>query len=152
MLSEETLLFIIGGLGGSIAILALWVITIYRRLGRFMKGSSGASLEGMLNRIVGEEEAIKDFTRRLAERTNILEEKAKQNAGSIGVVRFNAFSDTGGNQSFATALLNEKGTGVLLSGISGRDRMSVYAKPVEQFSSTYDLSPEEKDAIQKARA
>jgi hypothetical protein len=52
MLSEETLLFIIGGLGGSIAILALWVITIYRRLGRFMRGSSGASLEGMLNRIV----------------------------------------------------------------------------------------------------
>ena len=152
MLSEETLLFIIGGLGGSIAILALWVITIYRRLGRFMRGSAGASLEGMLNRIVTEEEAIKDFTRRLAERTNMLEEKAKQNAGSIGVVRFNAFGDTGGNQSFATALLNEKGTGVLLSGISGRDRMSVYAKPVEQFSSTYDLSPEEKDAIQKARA
>jgi hypothetical protein len=82
----------------------------------------------------------------------MLEEKAKQNAGSIGLVRFNAFSDTGGNQSFSTALLNEKGTGILLSGISGRDRMSVYAKPVEQFSSTYDLSPEEKDAIQKARA
>jgi len=152
MLSEETLLFIIGGLGGSIAILALWLVALYRRVGRFMKGSAGASFEGMLNRIVSEEEAIKDFTRTLAERTSVLEEKARQYAGNIGVVRFNAFGDTGGNQSFVTAFLNEKGTGVLISGISGRDRMSVYAKPVEQFSSTYDLSPEEKDAIQKARA
>ena len=68
-------------------------------------------------------------------------------------VRFNPFKGTGagGNQSFATALLNENGDGVVLSSLYSRERVSVYAKPVQKFSSEYELSGEEKQAIKSAK-
>ena len=68
----------------------------------------------------------------------------------IGVVRFNAFDDIGGNQSFAIALLDGKGDGIVLSGLYGRDGSRVYAKPVEGGLSKYALSNEEKAAVEQA--
>ena len=151
MLSQEQLIFIVGGLGGFVCILLLWIINLHFRLKRFMKGSSDLSLEGTLAYLVDELKSLNGFSRATAERTKTLEEKAKKNVGSVGIIRFNAFNDMGGNQSFSTAFLNDLGDGVLFSGIYGRDRVVVYAKPVEKFSSLYELSPEEKDAIGKAQ-
>jgi hypothetical protein len=116
-----------------------------------MKGSRGSSLEGTLVHLVDECKSLHLFSQTLSQRTKRLEEKAQNTVGKVGIVRFNAFNDTGGNQSFSTAFLSEEGNGVLLSGIHGRDRVAIYAKPVEKFVSPYELSPEEKDAVEKAR-
>ncbi len=66
-------------------------------------------------------------------------------------VRYDAFADTGGKQSFATALITESGSGVIISSIYTRARVSMYAKPIEQFTSTYELSKEEQQALSEAR-
>lgn len=68
----------------------------------------------------------------------------------VGLVRYNAFKDTGSDLSFTLALLNEKNTGVVLNGIYSREMSNIYAKPVENGISTYTLSEEEKQAIKKA--
>lgn len=68
----------------------------------------------------------------------------------IGLVRYNAFKDTGSDLSFALALLNEENTGIVLNGIYSREMSNIYAKPVEKGISTYTLSDEEKEAIKKA--
>ncbi len=68
----------------------------------------------------------------------------------IGLIRYNAFKDTGSDLSFTLALLNEKNTGVVLNGIYSREMSNIYAKPVEEGISTYTLSEEEKQAIKKA--
>ncbi len=68
----------------------------------------------------------------------------------VGLVRYNAFKDTGSDLSFTLALLNEKNTGVVLNGIYSREMSNIYAKPVEEGISTYTLSEEEKQAIKKA--
>ena len=68
----------------------------------------------------------------------------------IGIVRYNAFKDTGSDLSFALAMLDEKNNGVLLNGIYSREMSNIYAKPVENGVSKYTISDEEKEAIQRA--
>ncbi|HEX6510227.1 MAG TPA: DUF4446 family protein, partial [Chloroflexota bacterium] len=68
-----------------------------------------------------------------------------------GVVRFNPYHDTGGDYSFAVALLDAQGAGVLITGLYHRERCRVYAKPVRGWESSYQLTDEEREAIDKAR-
>ena len=69
----------------------------------------------------------------------------------VGVVRFNPYHDTGGDYSFAVALLDAAGAGVVISGLYHRDRCRVYATPVSAWDSSYQLTDEERDAIDRAR-
>ena len=68
----------------------------------------------------------------------------------IGIVRYNAFKDTGSDLSFALALLDENNTGVVMNGIYSREMSNIYAKPVEKGNSSYTLSAEEAEAIRRA--
>ena len=66
------------------------------------------------------------------------------------MVRYNAFSDTGSDLSFTLALLDEQNNGVVLNGIYSREMSNIYAKPITNGNSTYTLSEEERQAIDKA--
>ena len=68
----------------------------------------------------------------------------------IGIVRYNAFKDTGSDLSFALAILDAKNNGVVLNGIYSREMSNIYAKPVQNGVSPYTVSEEEKQAIEKA--
>ena len=68
----------------------------------------------------------------------------------IGIVRYNAFKDTGSDLSFSLAILDAHNNGVVLNGIYARDSSNIYAKPIENGQSKYILSNEEKEAIYKA--
>jgi hypothetical protein len=70
----------------------------------------------------------------------------------VALVRFDAFEDVGGRLSFSCALLDDHGTGVVLTSINGRQETRVYAKPVTMGSSSYNLSTEEAEAIREAMA
>lgn len=117
---------------------------LYRRL---MTGTSGANLESILNDYltrVQQTAAQVEAVDRLAHR---LEKAAYFSLQHLGVVRFNPFSDTGGDQSFAIALVDGHGNGVVLSSLHARDVTRVYAKPLQKWESTYSLTDEEKQAI-----
>ena len=68
----------------------------------------------------------------------------------VGLLRYDAFEDVGGRLSFSCALLDEHGTGVVLTSINGRQETRVYAKPITSEKSTYNLSQEEEEAIRQA--
>ena len=68
----------------------------------------------------------------------------------IGIYRYNAYKDTGSDLSFTLALLDENNNGVVLNGIYSRDMSNIYAKPVENGHSTYKITDEEKQAIDRA--
>jgi hypothetical protein len=70
---------------------------------------------------------------------------------AVGLVRFQAFSDYGGDQSFALALADASGDGVVITGIYAREGTRVYAKPLSKWTSQYSLSFEEENAIKQAR-
>ena len=69
----------------------------------------------------------------------------------VGVLRYDAFEDVGGRLSFSCALLDDRGTGVVMTSINGRHDTRVYAKPVSEGHSPYSLSIEEEEAIRQAR-
>jgi hypothetical protein len=70
----------------------------------------------------------------------------------VSLLRYDAFEDVGGRLSFSCALLDEHGTGVVVTSINGRQETRVYAKPVERGASTFNLSLEEEEAIRLAMA
>ncbi len=70
----------------------------------------------------------------------------------VALLRFDAFEDVGGRLSFSCAMLDDHGTGVVLTSINGRQETRVYAKPVIESASTYNLSTEEDEAIRQAMA
>lgn len=70
----------------------------------------------------------------------------------VALLRYDAFEDVGGRLSFSCALLDDRGTGVVLTSINGRQETRVYAKPVEGGRSGYNLSAEEEETIRRAMA
>ncbi|MFP4343912.1 MAG: DUF4446 family protein [Anaerolineales bacterium] len=66
------------------------------------------------------------------------------------IVRYQAFSNVGGDQSFSLALVDAVGNGLLLSCLHGHD-MRVYGKPVKQWRSVHSLSAEEQQVLGEAR-
>ena len=82
---------------------------------------------------------------------SVIGAKVKKSIRGLETVRFNPFPDQGSNQSFAIGMLNEEGDGVVFSSLYSRDRMSVFAKPIKNNKSEYELSGEEQKALDKAR-
>jgi hypothetical protein len=70
----------------------------------------------------------------------------------VALLRYDAFEDVGGRLSFSCAMLDEHGTGVVLTSINGRQETRVYAKPISEGRSSYNLSSEEEEAIRQALA
>jgi hypothetical protein len=69
---------------------------------------------------------------------------------NVALLRYDAFEDVGGRLSFSCAMLDERGSGVVLTSINGRQETRVYAKPVTGGVSTHNLSLEEEEAIRRA--
>jgi hypothetical protein len=69
---------------------------------------------------------------------------------NVALLRYDAFEDVGGRLSFSCALLDDAGSGVVLTSINGRQETRVYAKPVTQGTSSHNLSLEEEEAIRRA--
>ncbi len=80
-----------------------------------------------------------------------LQAASARKAGRIGVVRFNPFHETGGDQSFSVALLDDEGNGVVITSLFSRDGTRIYAKPVENGQSPYPLADEEVEALRRAQ-
>ena len=70
----------------------------------------------------------------------------------VALLRFDAFEDVGGRLSFSCAMLDDRGSGVVITSINGRQETRVYAKPVTGRASSYNLSTEEDEAIRQAMA
>ena len=69
----------------------------------------------------------------------------------VAVIRYDAFTDTGGQLSWSLALLDDSGDGVVLTSIHGRSDSRTYAKSISSWTCEQQLSPEEDDAIAHAR-
>jgi hypothetical protein len=69
----------------------------------------------------------------------------------LAVVRYDAFGDMGGHLSWSVALLDDGGDGVVLTSIHGRSDARTYAKSISGWTCEQQLSPEELEAIERAR-
>jgi hypothetical protein len=104
------------------------------------RGRSGADTSG-----------LPQDPRALRQEVAALKAENAQALRHVAVVRYDAFTDTGGQLSWSMALLDDSGSGVVLTAIQGRNDSRAYAKNVAGWTSETQLSPEEEDAITNAR-
>jgi len=121
-----------------------------RKYEEMMGEGQDVSLEAHLLAMSRELNRLNAELTKLMTQAEELERRLKKSIQKVGIVRFNAFDDVGSDLSFAVALLDEEDNGVVLTGIYGRDSVHTFAKPLSRGKSTYRLSAEEIEAVQRA--
>jgi hypothetical protein len=132
-------------------ILILFVFFLYRKVSRFLTGADAKSLEGAILNDRNKVAELLAENKLLRARLDVAEKKISQSIRAVETVRFNPFADQGSNQSFATTLVDETGSGVVLSSLYSRSGVSIFAKPLKGFASSYELTAEEKESIETTK-
>jgi hypothetical protein len=138
----------------------VWVLDLQARLRRLQSrmeqmftGETGedANMAVVLGNLSARLAETTARTERLVARTTQIDTTLSHTVQGIGLVRFRAFQDTGGDQSFSLALTDGEGNGVVVSALYGRGMTRVYAKPIEGWLSPKALGEEEEQALALAR-
>lgn len=123
-----------------------------RRYRGLLNGPTGSDLEAILTQHQEQLRRAEESLSQMKDRLSATETQAKQMLQRVGVVRFDAFEDSGGDLSFAVAVLDGEENGFVLSSLYGRHESRTYAKPIHRAVSTYVLTNEEQKALQLARS
>ena len=139
--------------------LIAWNILLYfqlwrikKRLKTFFNGKKASDLEGVLFEEIKRLKKAESDIKQLTKTSKDLEKMSSQSIQKTGVVRFNPFKETGGDQSFVIALLDPNDNGLVISSLYTRQGTRIYSKPIEKGLSKYPLSKEETEALKKAGA
>jgi uncharacterized protein DUF4446 len=154
---SENLAIVVGTIGALLAIVLILLVVqsirlsrAARRYRRLVGDGSGGTLANVLEEHVGRVDAVGDQLEHLRVLQDLLERRSRGSIQHVGLVRFNPFDDTGSDQSFALALLDERRDGVVISSLHGRNNTRLFAKPVSGGESAHTLSDEELQAIRIA--
>lgn len=115
-----------------------------------MRGTDSKNLEDMLLAHIDKVERAVQQNAQIEIENKKIQDILKNVIQKVGVVRFSAFEDVGGDFSYAVALLDRTDTGIILSSIFSRNSSTTYLKPIKQGKSAYKLSTEENEALKKA--
>ncbi len=131
--------------------LIIYVVYLSKKYLKFMeKLGNGNNLDEMLKAYINDVNDIKKDNSEIKAYYTKLDNDISSSIQKIGLVRFNAFKDVGSDLSFAVALLDREDNGVVFNGIYGSESSNIYAKPIKNGESSYQLSDEEKYAIEIA--
>ncbi len=117
-----------------------------------MREAKGENLEALLRDHLRERLKMEEDIHQLTTRVLNLESKISTAKRHLGLVRYDAFDDVGGAQSFALAIYDDQGTGAVVNGVIGRMDCRVYCKPLINGQSERNLSQEEQRAIREAKS
>ena len=159
ILDERTLSLLVVALVVAVVALGAWVAWLQRseallrrRLRRVLPEGEAGGIDEILDRQLRRIEGLSERVDALNKLHHELESLSQRTIQKVGVIRYNPFSDTGGDQSFAIAMLDSLGNGLVLSSLHSRTDTRVFAKPVQSGRSKFQLSDEEQEAIKKALA
>lgn len=139
-------------LAGTALILLIWVIRLELKIKRLLRGRNSKSIEDTINAVQTELDDYQSFKRSCGSHLSKMDKRLARNVAGVKTIRYNPFKGTGGggNNSFSTAFVDETGNGVVITCLHARERMSVFAKPIEHRSSSFELSEEERQAVEEA--
>jgi len=148
VLSENPVVFVLILV---VFLLIIQIVLLTIRINRLTRGGDGKSLEGTIRKVTERVGILEAHAKTAETALENLDGRMQGAVRGVATERFDPFQNAGGQQSFATAFLNEQGDGVVVSGIHVRDGVRVYAKTVKAFASERELSEEEQSAIKKAK-
>jgi hypothetical protein len=137
----------------------VWILDLQRRLRwlqqrrdeMFAGAEEDTNLAATVENLAARLSETNARTERLVAQAKQVDDALAHVVQGVGLVRFRAFQDTGGDQSFALALADGEGNGVVISALYGRGKTRVYAKPVQGWLSPKPLGEEEEQALVEAR-
>lgn len=144
----------------SFSIIFLWLLIItvflfralshYNKLG---KGLTDKNFKSIIENLLKDVSIAKKDIDNLKSYCDKIQKEGLLHIQKIGLVRFNPFKDTGGDQSFILSLVDGNDTGVIISGLFARTGTRWYAKKIVKGKSLeHDLSEEEKKALREAKS
>ena len=155
-LDTNTVLIVLAAVLG---LLFFWTIYLtfrqqkmYKRVGEIFDTSKKGDIYKILEKYLAETKQVEEYAKKVEIEMAKVSRKMQRSIQKIGFVRYNPFgkNDTGGNQSFSVALLDENNDGFVITSMHAREGTRVYAKPVSEGKSSNTLSGEEIDAVKKA--
>lgn len=148
---DQFIVFVLIGIFLWLILLSLYIYQTSIQYKRLVTGATKESLQDILNRILTTTDIQK---REIDEAKKALFELGKEgmtHVQKVGIVRFNPFADTGGDQSFVLAILDGSETGIVLTSLHNRGVTRWYAKNVKEGKGiNHELSEEEIKAIREA--
>jgi hypothetical protein len=142
-------------LAGAGAIAWAWTLLLLRRARAAQRVLLGGRKQDLVDFAVSLQTRIDDVLRTVDEIAAALSRVDRRVDGTVSrtsIVRYDALSDAGGHQSASLAMLDSSRTGVVISAIQGRDYARIYVKELDQGRAPVALSPEEREAVERAMA
>lgn len=128
-------------------------IIMHVRVARIFRSASAPDIERLLKLHTKTLEDLLRFQAESVVQTKKLDDRIKKKVASVPTLRFNPFhgNGAGGNQSFSSVFADEEGNGVVITSMHTRERTNVFAKPLKNWKSEYELSEEEKITIENCK-
>ena len=128
----------------------LLVFMLKQRFNDFFNVGKGEGLEGVLAEQGKKTRDMAEDLKKLRNDVARIDIMAEASVQKVGMVRFNPFDDTGGDQSFAVALMDAADNGIVLSSLHSREGTRIYSKQIIKGESRHHLTDEEREAIRRA--
>ena|SRR3989338_2451540 len=149
---ETTYVLVSGLIVVYLLILTVFLLIVNRHYNRLINTTGKENLTDILNTILDKFSDNKIHLENVSRKIENLERISRYNIRRVGILRFNPFTDTGGDQSFILSLLDESDSGIVLTSLHNRNNTRWYAKNVLNGKGLdFDLTKEELKAIKIAR-
>ena len=138
-------------------LLLILVISVHMKYNRlktnyssFMRGKDGKNLEDSILLKFKELDSISEIAKKNTEDIRSIQKKIRKNYQKVGIVKYDAFWEMGGNLSFALTLLDEENNGWILNSMHSREGCYTYIKEIVKVESYIELAEEEKESLERA--
>ena len=134
------------------AMLTVFFWSLSAHYNNLVKGNNKKSLQTVLDTLMVDMVNAKKDIVSLQKQCDTIVKEGSFHIQKIGLIRFNPFKDTGGDQSFILALLDGNDTGVVISGLYSRAGTRWYSKRVTKGKGIeHELSEDEQKALKEAK-
>ncbi|OGY12649.1 MAG: hypothetical protein A3A58_02255 [Candidatus Blackburnbacteria bacterium RIFCSPLOWO2_01_FULL_41_27] len=133
-----------------LAVITFWLWQTDQHYKKLVATTGRTDLRSILERLLSGQANLAEHLKKVEGGLGELNKKTQSHISKVASVRFNPYSNTGSNQSFALAMLDGNNSGVILLSLHGREGTRIYVKPVLNGKSRYELSSEEKQTLEEA--
>lgn len=121
-----------------------------KKYNRFMMGKDGQSMEEEITGLYDENSLIREESKKNRKEINLLKKRMEFCYQKLGLVKYDAFNQMGGQLSFSIALLDEKNDGFILNSVHSSEGCYTYTKEIRGGECEITLGDEERKALDKA--
>ena len=127
------------------------VSRLKKRLDQFLMGKDGVTLEQNILQLFEDNRFLKDMEEKDRKDINTIFKRMQTMYQKMGLVRYDAFNQMGGQLSYSLALLDENDNGFIINSVHSTEGCYSYSKEIKSGDNNISLSTEEAEALAIAK-